>query len=226
MNHKNSSMKNKSAMTIANKDNLTDDAVAKKAKFLNPYEMFPSKVRHHHFRDARIYDSDAPAGFRVPRWQARKMYYEWLRAIRRIPEWKNFRRYSEFSIAIEKDDDTIKKSKTKRDINQSTPAKLKTEKSTRTNKNSKLVAQSIDKRINKDDQDFRPKMFTEKMGREISRLRNELGLKQNELAMKINVDSNMIRNIEIGGLISFNPQDSMVRALARALGVPSIKYEE
>ena len=69
-------------------------------------------------------------------------------------------------------------------------------------------------------------MFTDKMGKEISRIRNNLGITQVDLGKKINVDAGTIRDIELGGLITFNSEDVMVKSLAKALGLPSIKYQE
>lgn len=90
----------------------------------------------------------------------------------------------------------------------------------------RLLPQSRIRGVKPDDENFRAKFFTEKMGRDIRNLRNSLQLTQADLAKKINVSTNVIKNIEHGGLITFHPEDLMVKSLAKALGVTSIKYQE
>lgn len=97
---------------------------------------------------------------------------------------------------------------------------------TSSNKSGPLLPQSRVKGARIDDEEFRAKMFTMTMGKEISKQRNALGMTQAELAKAINVDAATIRNIELGGLITFNSEDKMVKELARALNLPSIKYHD
>jgi len=197
-------------------------------RFVNPYGMNKHNVSRYHFKDARIYDPDIKeSGWEIQPKIARKKYNDWVRSVRATPGWEGFHRaprvvWQEFE---DKDGNTYVFRKV---VQPRVPgmgmavARQNAGKNRRTN----IVSQSRTRGGKPDDQDFRPKMFTSAMGREISRLRGLANLNQVDLARKINVDVNMIRNIELGGLITFNSEDVMVKALARALEVPSIKYQE
>lgn len=204
----------------------THHSSKKNDNFPNPYRMNRRDVRISHFKDARIYDSDInEPGWQIPTWVARKKYRQWLRSIRKIPGWEGFRRAPREIIQIIEDEEgntyVIRKLVPYKVYGPATHHKEAGK-----NSNKRLMPQSKDKGVRYDDENFRPKMFTEKMGREISQLRTSLDLTQAELGKKINVDANMIRNIELGGLITFNSEDMMVKNLAKALGIPSIKYRE
>lgn len=95
-----------------------------------------------------------------------------------------------------------------------------------TNNSRNMTAQSRVKGARPDDEDFRGKMFTKKMGKEIEQLRHQMKLTQAELGKLINVDANTIRDIELGDIVPFNSENVMVKALARVLGLPSIKFQE
>ncbi|QGR54116.1 helix-turn-helix family protein [Moumouvirus maliensis] len=200
----------------------------KSSFFLDPYKMNPHDVRIHHFKDARLFDSSIKnndASWQVQDCYARKKYNQWLKAVRRQQGWEGFRRpLVEIMQEVEDEYGNIVVFRKKVPYKSTQPRTVVARDSSR-NK-STYLPQSKEKGVNVDDTNFRPRMFTEKMGREISNLRNKLGLTQADLAKKINIDVNMIRNIEMGGLISFNSQDPMVRLLAKELGVPSIKYQE
>ncbi|AGC02124.1 Helix-turn-helix XRE-family like protein [Acanthamoeba polyphaga moumouvirus] len=200
----------------------------KSGVYLNPYKMNPHDVRIYHFKDARLYDNsirNTDASWEVQDWYARRKYNKWLRAVRRQEGWEGFRRPPiEIMQEVEDEDGNIIILRKKVPFRKTLP-RVVVAKDTSRNR-SKYLPQSKEKGVKVDDTNFRPRMFTEKMGREICNLRNKLGLTQADLAKKINIDVNMIRNIEMGGLISFNSQDPMVRSLAKVLGVPSIKYQE
>ena len=212
-------------MDETNETNETNEFVPKSKhdKFRDPYSMNRYHVRMHHFKDARVYDYDfEESGWQVQRWYARQMYNRWLRSIRKNFGWENFRRpVREIFEEQGEDGDTIviRKLVPIREFQQ--VPKYNSGK----NKKSSL-AQSREKGVRPDDENFRGKMFTEKMGKEISRLRNQFGMTQAELGKKINVDANTVRDIEHGGLITFNSEDVMVRSLANALGLQSIRYQE
>lgn len=211
-------------------------------QFHDPYKMNPHKVRVSHFRQGWLYDPDAPAGYQVQRWVAKTKYNNYKRRIRDRDGWKNYRRPPHIIYEEVKERNRI--FVVKRTVYMKVPGSklpdFTVEKVSSVPKGATLI------RLPKEDprKDFMaesspadpsevddktsvsPKMFTLHMGREIARLRNELELTQVELARIVNVDSNYIKNVELGGLISFNPEDVIVRKLAKALGVPSIKYQE
>ncbi len=222
---------------------------------VNPYEMYFRDVRPYHFRDARLYDPDiTEQGWCIPSRTARQKYQRWLKSVRKNPGWETFRRrmcsileeeegvdqdgniYTMFVkklIPLTKltDEEVWKRYNGDMIVRKLPVYEKKSIVSVPRNdsgqhKKNRALPQSRDKGVSIDDENFRPKMFTEKMGREISQIRSGLGLTQADLGKKINVDSNTIRNIEIGGIQTFNPEDSMVRALAKALGISSIKYQE
>lgn len=199
------------------------DDVPKNAHCLmDPYRMNARDVTRRHFRDARLYDQDInEIGWEVQRWFARKKYNEWLRSVRRRDGWRDFRRPIIVYTDDDYDDDTYRFRNTSTRI----PSTIQ-RKNYQPNRRAHNLALSRVRGARPDDEDYRAKMFTTKMGREISKIRSEKGLTQVQLAQKINVDSNMIRNIELGGLITFNPDDPMVRTLARELGLSYIKYQE
>ncbi len=187
----------------------------KNTKFINPYELKPKKVRMYHFKDARLYDSDInESGWKVQRHFAKMKYTQWLKQVRKNKGWEFFRRYG---TVIE---DVPEPSM------QNTIIRPVIKKFTDKNKSQKFVAESKIPGVKMDDVDFRPKMFTEKMGRQLAQKRNELGLTQAELGKKINVTANMIRNIELGGLISYNPADVLVKNLIKTLELGSLEYNE
>lgn len=192
-------------------------------RFANPYKMPRNAVRIRHFRNARVYDGDAEKGFEVQRWFARKMYNAWLREVRKNPDWKNFRR-NRRPVYVEEEDEAgvVFKRMTPHATGEVFAKKDGNKNPTR----STATAQSKDKGVSVEDTDFRPRMFTEKMGREIAQLRNNMSLTQADLAKMINVYAGTIRDIEAGGLVAFNPEDVVVKSLAKALGVASIKYQE
>ncbi len=200
--------------------------------FINPFKSNPHNVTLSSFRDARIYDlqiRDRPdkygSGWEVQRSYARKRYGRWMRTVRKNPGFENFRRQPiEVLQTVEDEFGNVYVIRRKINFRAKLPQNM-----VRRNDGGKnrvnFTAQSVQKGINVDDQDFRPKMFTPKMGREISALRNKLGLTQTDLGKRINVDANVIRNIETGDLVAFNVQDPMVRSLAYALGIRTIKYQ-
>ena len=202
----------------------------KRRRFASPYSMNRNHVRVCNFYDARIYDPEAEAGFLVQPWYARKMYDRWLYSIREIPGWEGFRRAPVLIFQeVEADDGStfvIRKLVPYTKAKAMGDAVLRYDASKNRKAPHSLGAQSREKGVHVDDENFRPKMFTQNMGSHISQLRNEAKLTQTELAKKINVDAAMMRNIELGGLITFNSEDVMVKALAVALGVPSIPYRE
>ena len=192
-------------------------------RFMDPYKMPRNAVRIRHFRDAKVYDPGAEKGFEVQRWYARRMYNAWLREVRKNSEWKYFRRARRL-VYTEDDEEALVVFK------RMTPFKTGEVVAKKDgNKNpsrSAATAQSKDRGVNVNDSDFRPRMFTEKMGKDVATIRNGMSLSQAELAKMINVYAGTIRDIEAGGRVPFNPEDVMVKALAKALGLNSIKYQE
>jgi ribosome-binding protein aMBF1 (putative translation factor) len=199
----------------------------------NPYTMYRHNVRPCHFAEARLYDLDiSQAGWQISHRKARREYRKWLLSVRRIPGWENFRRtLCEIEEEMTDDDGNIYiirklvpvRDRTRQFIHRQN---ITSNLTNNPNRRTRLLPQSRDKGVKITDENFRPRMFTEKMGREISQIRNNLGLTQADLARKINVDAHTIRDIELGGLITFNSEDVLVKELATTLGMPSIKYLE
>lgn len=207
---------------VSNNNNSRKDTKRKKG-VRDPYTMNRHNVRMRDFRDARIYDPDAEEGFEVQHWYMKKMYNEWLRSVREISGWESFRRAPKLILEeVEREDGSTYI------IKKLVPYKKAMELAKNAGKNQKpvLTSQSKDRGVRPDDQDYRPRMFTDKMGKIISQQRHHLNMTQADLAKMINVDTATIRNIEIGGMVSFNPEDMMVKSLAKALKLPSIKYQE
>lgn len=187
-------------------------------KILDPYRIDWNNVKISHFKDARIYDFQIKEpGWQVQRWYAKKKYLEWLRSVRKTPGWEDFRR-APIEVSQEMTDIDGNTYIVKKVIPYSLTVKPKTK------IQKYLPAASKIRGSKPDDDDFRPKMFTRKMGLEISKCRNKLGLTQIEVARRMNVDVNIIRQIEMGGLIGFNPASILVKTLSRILGIPTIKY--
>jgi len=199
-------------------------------KFRNPYEMDRHLVRACHFYDARIYEPDIEAGFIVQRWYAKRMYKRWLRSIRKIPGWEGFRRPPVMMTEeVERNDGStfvIRKWVPWSKANASTETILRHDANKNRNVPHRLAPQSRVKGAQFGDENFRAKLFTGAMGKHISQLRNSLDMTQLDLAKKINVDVAMVRNIELGGLITFNSEDVLVKNLAKVLGVMTIQYQE
>ncbi|BCS83361.1 putative HTH-type transcriptional regulator [Cotonvirus japonicus] len=211
----------------------TDFVVELKPKhFVSPYSRDPNNVRLADFTDARIYDhqlrekTSLGSGWQIQRSTARKRYSKWLRTVRRKQGWENFRRAPiEVVQHVEDEYGNVYVIRKKINFNKRLPTETVLRKNAGKNRYTGNV-QSKDKGVSVDDQDFRPRMFTPKMGREISALRNKLGLNQAELGTKLNIDANTVKSIETGNLVSFNSEDPLVRNMARILGVPSIRYQD
>lgn len=215
----------------------------------DPLKMDPNRVNCSYFRDARLYDSDTCFGFQVQHGVAKHNYERFKREVRKRPGWAGYRRppkvvYEEVEDLDEFDDPISERYVVRKVIFPSVPGlrtpppiievvrhvphwvnviRLPPPKKS-TTKNPIIHTRVHGKYGNEDDIDH-PRMFTLKMGKEVARLRTGLGLTQAQLASKINVDANYIRNVELGDILSFNSEDVVVKKLASALGVPSIKYQ-
>lgn len=194
--------------------------------YANPYKMDPYDVTEKHFVSALTYDRELfdsnriknPHEFRVQGWYARRNFRDWKNDVRHKPGMRNFRRkvvYTEEEPTNDENGVVIQRPVT---FNQN-PAQKR-------NNNVRLLPQSRVKGARLGDENFKPKLFTLKMGQEISKLRHALGLTQSDLAKKLNVEASMIRNIELGDKVRFNSDDIMVKQMAKILNVPSIKYQE
>lgn len=208
----------------------------------DPYKMNPHLVHISHFQPAFLYDPEAEPGFKVLRYVAKQKYNQYKQRIRSKEGWKNYRKPPHIIYEEVKERNRI--GIIKRTIYLKVPGSLLPEFTIEKvlsvpkgatfiklpkedPKKDLLIEAEVTNPLEADDKtSVAPKMFTLHMGREISRLRNELHLTQTELAMIINVDTNYIKNVEIGDLITFNPEDVIVRKLARALGITVIKYHE
>jgi DNA-binding XRE family transcriptional regulator len=193
----------------------------KKSPFPNPYEMSRRDVAIKHFRDARIYDEQAQEGFQVTSHFAKQKYHEWLRNIRKQRGWENFRRQYRISFVYKEivdEDGNVSHQLVRADS-------IQKKANAGTNKNRTGTPQSALKGVKIDDEEFKAKMWTPAMGKEVARLRSSLEMTQADLAKKINVEPGIVRDIEQGGIVLYNPNDQMTRLLCKALNVSSIKYQ-
>lgn len=194
--------------------------------YQSPFEMNPYDVNVCDFVDGRVYDPENGEGWRIQYWEAKKQYRQWLKEVRKRKGYKDFRRNVRPTYMQIEDDDGNVYVVQKFIQNQSPKSLPDIVRKPNSSAPHVLLPQSRDKGIRIGDEEFRPKMFTEKMGKMVHQLRNSLGLSQTDLAKKINVNANLIRDIEKGGLITFNSEDIMVKSLAKSLNVPSIQYCE
>jgi DNA-binding XRE family transcriptional regulator len=196
--------------------------IDKNSVMVDPYQLNRFEVHTSHFIDARLYDTDVEPGYEVQPFFAKKKYRRWLKIVRRNNSWERFRR-PEHVLREEFDNHVIIRptaiAKTTSEVTSKYPAG-------KINRKYNLLPQSRDKGITVEDENFRGKMFTIKMGKEIAFARTELGMTQLDLGKKINISANVVRNIEHGDLVTFNSENPMVKNLAKALGLPSIKYQE
>lgn len=200
---------------------------------INPYSMDRHCVKAKHFSDARLYDDTIEGSeWQVSKYYARMKYRKWLSDVRSEAAWVGFHRPPREEVEeIEGDDGkiyTIKKIVPYKvpGLPYKTPFIIGHRRGVGRNSQVSLLPQARIKGTTICDEKFRAKMFTITMGQKIARLRNDAGLTQAELAKKINVDAATIRNIELGNLITFNSEDKMVKELAKALNIPSIKYQD
>lgn len=191
--------------------------------YVNPYKMNPFEVLKADFRDARLYDHDiSDDGWKIPSYVVNRKYRRWLYKTRQEPGMRGLRRFvRHYEESDDNNDESVTQSKP--DVPRSTNIR---QFQSGKNRNARLMPQSRVKGAQLGDEDFKGKTFTFKMGTIIGALRQQNNMTQVDLARKLNVDAAMIRNIEKGGLINFNSEDIMVKEMAKALGVASIKYQE
>ena len=199
----------------------------KEERCTNPYSMPRRQVQAEHFADARLYDqSITEPGWEVPYARAKQEYNKWLNRVRRQPGWEKFR-VPPREPREPRPDHTEGQVVTVTVVDRTVPtgryvapthSNMSTQKQT--------VAQSKVKGATIEDDAYRARVFTERMGKEIAQTRTALNLTQAQLAKQINVDANMIRQIELGGSVPFNPEDLLTRSLAHALKLTHIAYHE
>src|SRR5579872_5268523 len=218
---------------IPQEDDDLEIEYAAPMQIVDPYKMNPHLVHISHFQSAFLYDPEAEPGFKISRYVAKQKYNQYKQHIRSKEGWKNYRKPPHIIYEEVKEGNRI--GIIKRTIYMKVPGsplpdfiieKVLTVPRGATfiklpkedlKKDLLIEAETIDPLDAEDKTNVTPKMFTLHMGREISRLRHELHLTQAELAMIVNVDAKYIKNVEIGDLITFNPEDVIVRKLARAL---------
>jgi DNA-binding XRE family transcriptional regulator len=213
-------------------DHRTDQRVR------DPYDMHPNQVHIRDFIDARVHNPDIAPGFVVQRHVAKAAYRRWLCALRNVEGWDKFRRErvrperpdmsviyigTNVGVTIDEhgrpyDEETVQKRMFAR--NQTRKQDKASAQGAR-----HQVASSKEKGVGADDEDYRPKTFTKKMGSAIAECRLGLGDNQADLARKANIDVGTLRAIERGDH-PFNPEDTVVKSLAKALGLQTIKYQE
>ena len=214
--------------------------------FFNPYAAHPKEVKWTDFADARLYGKTAGEGFRLQRSEARREYNHWIHRQRTVEGWRYFKVSRDSKIPSYTPDHNPtfvispkmkerltnmineQKSKEKEELQKSLVSGLHSNRGTGSgsNRQGRLIASSKTKGKSIYDDGFVAKMYTHRMGQRIAQKRNEMGLTQEDLALKVGVDAKTIANIERGGCVAFNPSDIMTRSLGRVLGFPNMKYEE
>lgn len=213
----------------------SDDSQKNNQQYVSPYRMNRHKVGLRHFRDARFYDKNLDeAGWSVQQWRRRQSYNDWKFSVRQLQGWENFRRPArDETREVRNSDGSV--SLVRRIIPYRVPGLdmkdviVWEKKLTPANKSKSSdvnVVQANDVENDSDDVNMNTKKFTPAMGKMLSKLRTELNMLQSELGKKINVDAHTIANIEKGNKVIFNPEDKMVKDLAKALGLKSIRYFE
>ena len=226
---------------VGKNQNQSSVKVNNSAGFQDPYAMKPTKVRTQHFYDGRAHDPDTEAGFQVQRMYARRAYRNWLTAVRRQPGWGDFRRdrpeperidrtvtWVGWGIGVTHDQHG-------RPFDAETVA-FNLSKITDASERDKFVAHARGraahqtasatiKGVKITDEEYRAKTFTRKMGLSVAEHRLGLNKNQEQLALLANIDVATLRAIERGDH-PYNPQDVVVKNLAKALGLPTIKYQE
>ena len=192
---------------------------------VNPININPHDVRTHHFRDARLYDETAENGFIIQNWVARKNFNRWLKTIRGQSGMEMFRRPKKI-VFEEFDSDNGTRVRLRTTIQKDTVVGTIRTILNRPGNNKRVLLPGQAKDNADGIDNYVPKMFTVTMGREVSVLRNSVGLTQAKLARVLNVTENHIKRVELGGLVTFNPEDEFVKKLAAVLEVPSIKYQD
>lgn len=188
----------------------------------NPYDCRDSYlVQPSDFRFAEFYDQDA-TGFEVPRHHWYRVYKEWLSIQREYDP--GFRRASRMPPKPRQEYE-IGGAPIKFEINERNVGKniCWSEEKRHHHVNDEIASS---KAGSADSDDYCPKMFTRSMGQMIAKARSAAGLSQKDLAMKINVTANMIRDIELGGIVPFNGADPMVKNLTSSLGLKRLRYHE
>lgn len=222
--------------SLAGLDSFDDDdfeVEVIKEPFVHPFDMDRHKVSIKHWKNARCYDTDIEDGWWVQNHVARGAYTQWVRNVRTLQGWEQFRRPVVERTKEERDNNgdicIVKRLVFPKvpglpyydDVILSTYYPKNQSRSQKS-----AVTQTPSPVQDGDNDDLNAKMFTKKMGQVICKLRSELNLTQKELGKKINVDAHTIRDIEAGDKILYNPEDAMVKQLAKALGLKGIKWFE
>jgi ribosome-binding protein aMBF1 (putative translation factor) len=160
----------------------------------NPEIRGPEDVRLKHFKDARVdsLDLEPDEKYQYQKWYARKLYRIWLHDMRHIPGYHNFRRTK---TRTSDDDKKLEKILQQQDMVSLHP-----------NLRPKKIR-------------IRPtRLFTERTGSYIATCRRFRKLTQEKLAELIGTDPATVRNIEIGGLITFH--EDLAQKIAQTLDIP------
>ena len=205
--------------------------------FVHPTNMDRHQVKIKNWRDARCYSREEDPGWQVQNNRARSTHINWVQSIRKRPGWEEFRKPPHKEIHEVRNNDTGEMYVVKRLVFPRVPG-LKIQEDiilSETLIKTKSAEKYVPKKSASEDPNADPnadpdecnvKMFTKKMGRVICALRTDLNMLQRELGKKINVDAHTIRDIEAGDKVIFNPEDLMVKQLAKALGLQGIKWME
>jgi hypothetical protein len=221
---------------------------------IDPYRMNPYNVRTCHFENALLYDQELVSSglatkncteWKISKQASRKKYREWLAYQRSFDT--SFRRFPVLLVeeVLDNEGNTYR---TKEIVqcnnipegavrqynngnvyyllelpdmivtpNNSEPQKI-------FGKTGINIACSKIKGASPDSDGYVPKMFTAKMGRKILQARNYQKLTQQQVADKLNMNVGIVRDIELGDILSFN--EEVCKKLRNILQMESLKYEE
>lgn len=188
----------------------------------NPYEINRHNVKMGDFRDARSYDSNIDDGWQIQKGQARGKYKNWVKSVRQLPDWQDFKRDPREVTYEDRDEDgnivetrvrVFPRVPCREDI----PDQVISQKTyTPTSKKWKKDPTAVEPEIVEE-------LFTLKMGKRIAEARSRKGMKQVELARKLNVNVTVVKEIEIGDKVTFSRSSELVVNLERILEI-EIEY--
>ena len=199
-------------------------SISKNARLRDPYGIKnPIKklsITPKSFCDARIYDKQIiESGWNIQYGSAKRKFQRYVNRERRNDKYFKRPMTEVSSFVQDEEGNTI-------EYIDLVPVNYKvTLNNTGPNSQRVILPQARDG-VSADDPAYVPRMFTARMGANVAKRRTELGMKQSDLAKRLNVDEATIRNIEKGDKHAFNPENALTLALARALNLPSIKYVE
>lgn len=186
-------------------------------RFNNQNNISPYDIHINSFTNGDLSSDD---DFEIQSWARKKNYNKWLHNVRKMKGWENFKRCKS-PEPNNFDPSVLILGEKPKDVDSVILVK-----SNKNTQKKNLVAGSKVRGQKYDDPEYIPRMVTHKMGSEISRARQRLNISQIDLAKRLNVNVNYIRDIELGNLVTFNSRDPVFIQMARELNLTPIQYVE